>query len=56
MNEVTLELNPLEAGLLLGVLIKEMSNNPVNNDLLEPIYKRLVGVVDKKFYEEISDD
>lgn len=54
-NKVILELNPLEAGLLLGVMIKEMSSDPVNNNFLEPVYKRLIDAVDKEYYKTQGD-
>lgn len=50
MSNVCLELNPFEAGLLLGVMIKEMANSPENKDVIEPIFKRLSEICQQEYY------
>ena len=50
MNNVCLELNPFEAGILLGIMIKEMANSPENKDVIEPIFKRLSEMCQQEYY------
>ena len=50
MSNVCLELNPFEAGILLGIMIKEGANSPENKDVIEPIFKRLSEICQQEYY------
>lgn len=56
MNNVTLELEPLEAGFLMGVMIKEMSRHPENKSIIEPVYDKLHAECKKLYYEGVKND
>lgn len=50
MSNVCLELNPFEAGILLGIMIKEGANCPENKDVIDPIFKRLSEICQQEYY------
>ena len=50
MSNVCLELNPFEAGILLGIMVKEGANCPENKDVIEPIFKKLSMICEQAYY------
>lgn len=55
-KKVLLELNPFEAGLLIGVLIKEINSDPDCKETLDRILRRLIDLCQKEYYEGNSND
>lgn len=55
-KKVLLKLNPFEAGLLVGVLIKEINSNPDCKESLDQILRRLIDLCQKEYYEDGSND
>lgn len=51
-KNISLELNPFEAGLLMGVLVRES----LNDKTFEPLAKRLCDMCQKEYYEDNSND
>lgn len=55
-KKVLLELKPFEAGLLTGVLVKEINSDPDCSETLDRIVRRLIDLCQKEYYEDNSND